>query len=152
MSELNKYKDKPRQAVIEGERVVVGSAEYTAYWWKAKFMSFLEDLYNDPTEQNPLDLYGNWDHLPKPDKEYDENACAEYYLKNKKCESILKKWGFINQPHSVYRYLAQEYQDYLESPNSKGVYKDRFRKSMGWINPETGEFSEDKTYTLKVKK
>ncbi len=41
MSELNKYKDKPRQAVIEGERVVVGSAEWTAYWWKAKFMSFL---------------------------------------------------------------------------------------------------------------
>ena len=96
-------------------------------------MSFLEDLYNDPTEQNPLDLYGNWDHLPKPDKYYDANACAEYYLKNKKCKSILQKWGFINQPHSVYRLLAQQYQDYLESPNSKGVYKDRFRKSMGWL-------------------
>ena len=44
MAELNKYKDKPKQVVIDGETVIEGSAAWEAFSCKWRYYRFLEAL------------------------------------------------------------------------------------------------------------
>ena len=54
MAELNKYKDKPKQVKIDGQRVVEGSAEWEAFSCKWRYYRFLEALTRNPNEQEEL--------------------------------------------------------------------------------------------------
>ena len=144
---FNKYKDiaKIPEMVIDGEKgIVTDSAEWRFYFWKDKYFSFLLSLIEgrETNLENPLDTY-DWDHIPKPNAEYDKNACAEHYLKNKKCEAWLRKVGYMWLHPQVYKLQAQDYERSLMHPQSKGVYKSKL-SSSGWMDPETGLFPDEK--------
>ena len=47
--------------------------------------------------------------------------------------------------------MANDYQRSLMHPESKGIYRSRLAGSLGFLNSETGEFSDNKTIKLKVK-
>ena len=98
----DKYATKDPHIKIDGERVHPDSAEWLAYWWKRRFFDFLLDLQNNPKKQNPLDSW-DWDYMSQPDENYDLDDCIALLKKNKKAQSILKRWGYLGKPHSVYQ-------------------------------------------------
>ena len=147
----NKYADKAKtpEMVIDGQKgIVPDSAEWHFYFHKRRFFDFLLDLDKNPNLENPLDKW-DWDYLPEPSHGYDHNDCAEYLVKQKKCQSMLKNAGYLGLHKAVYKLMADDYQRSLMHPKSKGIYKSRLARSIGWLNPETKEFSEDKTFKLK---
>ena len=147
----NKYADKAKtpEMVIDGQKgIVPDSAECHFYFHKRRFFDFLLDLDKNPNLENPLDKW-DWDYLPEPSHGYDHNDCAEYLVKQKKCQSMLKNAGYLGLHKAVYKLMADDYQRSLMHPKSKGIYKSRLARSIGWLNPETKEFSEDKTFKLK---
>ncbi|MBO6972380.1 MAG: hypothetical protein JJ843_00965 [Prochlorococcus marinus CUG1434] len=149
----NKYADKAKtpEMVIDGEKgIVPDSAEWHFYFHKRRFFDYLLDLDKDPNLENPLDKW-DWDYLPEPSEEYDHNACAEYLVKQKKCQEMLKNAGYLGLQKAVYQLMADDYQRSLMHPESKGIYRSRLEGSLGWLNPETGEFSDNKAIKLKVK-
>ena len=121
MAERNKYKDKPKELVIDGVTVVEGSAEWEAFSWKWRFYRFLEALVNNPDLKNPLDT---WDW---------ENYWPEV-------KPILKKWFMLGMPDDWYKIKAKEYQ--LELDNGKPPYKNRIH-GFGWYDPKTKKFVLD---------
>ena len=53
---------------------------------KKRYFEFILDLIDgrkDPNLENPLDTW-DWDYLPEPFHGYDQNYCAEYFIKQKK--------------------------------------------------------------------
>ena len=147
----NKYADKAKtpEMVIDGQKgIVPDSAEWHFYFHKRRFFDFLLDLDKNPNLENPLDKW-DWDYLPEPSHGYDHNDCAEYLVKPKKCQSMLKNAGYLGLHKAVYKLMADDYQRSLMHPKSKGIYKSRLARSIGWLNSETKEFSEDKTFKLK---
>ena len=138
-------KAKTSTMVIDGEKGIVhDSAEWHFYFWKNQYFNFLLSLIEgrETNLENPLDAR-DWDRFPKPDAEFDENACAEYYLKNKKCEAWLRKVGYMGLHPQVYKLQARDYERSLMHPQSKGVYKSKL-SSSGWTDPETGLFPDEK--------
>ena len=147
----NKYADKAKtpEMVIDGQKgIFPDSAEWHFYFHKRRFFDFLLDLDKNPNLENPLDKW-DWDYLPEPSHGYDHNDCAEYLVKQKKCQSMLKNAGYLGLHKAVYKLMADDYQRSLMHPKSKGIYKSRLARSIGWLNSETKEFSEDKTFKLK---
>ena len=147
----NKYADKAKtpEMVIDGQKgIVPDSAEWHFYFHKRRFFDFLLDLDKNPNLENPLDKW-DWDYLPEPSHGYDHNDCAEYLVKQKKCQSMLKNAGYLGLHKAVYKLMADDYQRSLMHPKSKGIYKSRLARSIGCLNSETKEFSEDKTFKLK---
>ena len=149
----NKFKDKAKtpEMVIDGVKgIVEDSAEWHFFSWKRRFFDYLLDLIKDPNLENPLDQW-DWDYLPEPSDGYDHNACAEYLVKQKKCQEMLKNAGYLGLHQAVYQLMADDYQRSLMHPESKGIYKSRLAGSFGWYNPETQEFSDElgKKYKLK---
>ena len=57
MSETNKYKDKPRQIKVNGERYALGGAEEMLCHIKWSFHRHLEMVINDPQRPNPFEQY-----------------------------------------------------------------------------------------------
>ena len=64
---------------------------------------------------------------------------------------MLKNAGYLGLQKAVYQLMADDYQRSLMHPESKGIYRSRLEGSLGWLNPETGEFSDNKAIKLKVK-
>ena len=126
MAEANKYIDKPKQVVIDRERVVVGSAEWEAYSCKWRFYQFLEDKAKNPNAKNLLDLI-DW-----------ESYWPEVH-------SILKKWSMANMTNEEYSKAAKDYQIHLE--NGGKVYKNKIH-GYGYLDPKTKEFVVD-PYSVK---
>ena len=56
IAEFNKYKDKPKQVVIDGVTVVEGSADWEAFSCKWRYYRFLEALTRNPDEFSINDL------------------------------------------------------------------------------------------------
>ena len=112
----NKYAEKAKNPEIKiyGVRVNEDSAEWHFFFWKKRYFDFLHDLIETRTVRdyiNPLDQC-DWDNLPKPSDGYDQNDCTEYYLKQKKCQAMLKKqvtWDcikrFINFKQNIMKEL-----------------------------------------------
>ena len=121
MAEFNKYKDKPKQVVIDGETVVEGSAAWEAFSCKWRYYRFLEALTNNPDLKNPLD-HINWD---------------KYWPE---VHSILKEWYMVDMPHDWYKIAAKEYQ--LELENGKPAYKNRIH-GYGTYDAKTEKFTVD---------
>ncbi len=96
MAELNKYKDKPKQVKIDGERVFVGSAEWEAYSCKWRYFQFLEARAKDPSLVNPLDQIDWDDYWPEVYK-------------------ILRRWMYVGMPNDWYSIAARDYQTHLEN-------------------------------------
>ena len=93
----NKYAEKAKnpEIKIDGVRVKEDSAEWQFYFHKRRYFDFLNGLIETRTVRNyinPLDTW-DWDYLPEPSDGYDQNDCAEYYLKQKKCQAMLKEAG-----------------------------------------------------------
>ena len=126
MAEANKYIDKPKQVVIDRERVVVGSAEWEAYSFKWRFYQFLEDKAKNPNAKNLLDLI-DW-----------ESYWPEVH-------TILKKWSMVNMTNEEYSKAAKDYQIHLE--NGGKVYKNKIH-GYGYLDPKTKEFVVD-PYSVK---
>ncbi len=64
---------------------------------------------------------------------------------------MLKKAGYLGLHKAVYKLMADDYQRSLIHPESKGIYTSRLAVLLCWLNPKTGEFSDNKTINLKVK-
>ena len=126
MAEANKYIDKPKQVVIDRERVVVGSAEWEAYSCKWRFYQFLEDKAKNPNAKNLLDLIDRESYWPE-------------------VHSILKKWSMVNMTNEEYSKAAKDYQIHLE--NGGKVYKNKIH-GYGYFDPKTKEFVVD-PYSVK---
>ena len=82
----NKFNDiaKIPEMVIDGVKgIEPNSAEWHFFFWKKRYFDFLLDLIDgrkDPNLENPLDTW-DWDYLPEPSDDYDQNSCAESLLK-----------------------------------------------------------------------
>ena len=142
----DKFKDKAKTPtmVIDGVMgIVEDSAEWHFYSWKRRFFDYLLDLIKDPNLKNPLDKW-DWDYLPEPSNGYDQNDCAEYYLKQKKCQAMLKEAGYMGLHKEVYKLQAEDYERTLMHPKSKGIYRSRLAGTLGWMDPETGLFPDEK--------
>ena len=126
MAEANKYLDKPKQVIIDRERVVVGSAKWEAYSCKWRYFQFLEDKAKDPNAENLLDQV-DW-----------ETYWPEVH-------AILKEWGMVNKSNEEYLKAANEYQQHLE--NGGKVYKNKIH-GYGYLDPKTNEFVVD-PYSVK---
>ena len=84
----DKFKDKAKTPimVIDGVKgIVEDNTEWHFYSWKRRFFDYLLDLIKDPNLQNPLDKW-DWDFLPEPSDDYDQNSCAESLLKSSERE------------------------------------------------------------------
>ena len=145
----NKFKDiaKTPEMVIDGVKgIVEDSAEWHFFSWKRRYFDFLNGLIETRTVRdyiNPLDTW-DWDYLPEPSDGYDQNDCAEYYLKQKKCQAMLKNAGYMGLHKEVYKLQAEDYERTLMHPESKGIYRSRLAGSVGWMDPETGLFPDEK--------
>ena len=141
----DKFKDKAKTPtmVIDGVKgIVPDSAESEAFSWKWRFYRFLEELANNPDLKNPLDTW-DWDYMTQPDENYDLDDCVALLKKNKKTQSILKKWNMLGMPHDWYKIQSEEY-----LMSGLPPYKSKLHY-VGWLNRETGEFA-DNTYKLKA--
>ena len=121
MAERNKYKDKPRQVVIDGETVNVGSEQWEAYSCKWRYFQFLEARAKDPNLLNPLDQI-DWDKY-----------WPEVY-------KILRRWMYVGMPNDWYSIAARDYQNHLL--NGGKAYKNQLH-GFGSIDPETKKFVVD---------
>ena len=84
----DKFKDKAKTPtmVINGVKgILEDGAEWHFYSWKRRFFDYLLDLIKDPNLQNPLDKW-DWDYLPEPSDDYDQNSFAESILKSSERE------------------------------------------------------------------
>ncbi len=87
----NKFKDiaKTPEMVVDGVKgIEPDSAEWHFFFWKKRYFDFLLDLIDgrkDPNLENPLDTL-DWDYLPEPSNDYDQNSCAESLLKSSERE------------------------------------------------------------------
>ena len=142
-------KSKIPTMVIDGVKgIEPDSAEWHFFFWKKRYFDFLLDLVDgrkDPNLENPLDTW-DWDYLPEPSHGYDQNSCAEYFIKQKKCQAMLKNAGYMGLHKAIYKLQADDYQRSLMHPESKGIYRSRLAGSLGWKDPETGLFPDEKKY------
>ena len=121
MAELDKYKNKPKNIKIDGENVVVGSAQWEAYSCKKRYFNFLQDRAKDPSAVNPLDQI-DWD---------------EYWPDVYK---ILRRWMYVGMPNDWYSIAAKDYQNHLL--NGDKAYKNQIH-GFGWWDPKAKEFIVD---------
>ena len=132
MAEFNKYKDKPKQVVIDGVTVVEGSADWEAFSCKWRYYRFLEALTRNPDEQNPLDCI-DW---------------ANYWPE---VHAILKEWKMVDMPKDWYKIAAQDYMNmrfngYIDPETKERKYLPAYKNKIhgfGWFNPKTKEFTVD---------
>lgn len=82
-------KSKIPTMVIDGVKgIVEDSAECHFFSWKRRYFDFLNGLIETSTVRNYINqLYTwDWDYLPEPSDDYDQNYCAESLLKSSERE------------------------------------------------------------------
>ena len=55
-----------------------------------------------------------------------------------------KEAGYMGLHKEVYKLQAEDYERTLMHPKSKGIYRSRLAGSVGWMDPETGLFPDEK--------
>ena len=122
MSKTNdKYRDKPKQVVINGQPMEAGGNQYEFTRCKLMWFTYLQELNWNPKAINPLD------------------RVAEIYSSFwPEVVSLLEKNGYIGMPHEHYLKESDKYCDYLGKGGKP--YSDKTRQ-VGWKDPATGEFN-----------